>query len=430
MRNEVELGDESSAYRRGQLLYQHHRYAEAQQQFLEHLKEHADDSLAVSYIALCWMHQGKKRRAVQVAREAIKFDPECVFSHIVLGQTLRSLGKSAEALEAIRQAQSLAPDRADILGHIAHLLCDLKRWNDALEHSTRGLHTDPGDINCLHTHAWALINLGRIDEAKSILEEVLRENPEDDGALTYLGYAALRQGKREPALEYFSSALQLDPESEIARDGFMDALRMRYPVYGLIVRYLLWISTLPERVRWGLMVLEHFVEKYLRELARRSPALRPLISLFLYAWSVFAYLAWTGRPICNSFLRLNRYARKFLKADEIAESNLVTSSVVIGLASWVHWHTIGRGWSLVACIVYFTLCMPVTNAYSCQAGWPRKIMQVFAAAMFVLGNLAIWGFYEYPLTGGYGMDCIRLYSLLFLINQLVAHQLEKVRVDN
>lgn len=429
MRESIDLGAEDSAYRRGQRLFELHRYAEAQQQFVEHLKSNPEDPLAVSYIALCWMHQGKKRRAIQVAGEAIKLDPECIFAHVVLGQTLRAAGKSGEALETLRKALSLDPTRADLLGHIAHVMCDLKRWKESLEYSTQGLQNDPGDRACLHAHSWALIHTGKLEEAEGILRDVLQEHAEDDQALTFLGYIQLKRGQREKALDYFSSALQLDPESELARDGFMDALRMKYPLYGLVVRYLLWISSLPERVRWTLVVLEHFVERILRDIAQRQPALRPLIRGILYLWSIFAYLSWTGRPLCNSLLRLNKHARKFLKADEMMESNLVSGSVFLGLVAWVYWHTQTKVWSLVACIVYFTLSVPFTNAYSCQAGWPRNIMLAFAATLFVLGNLAIWGFHEYPLTGGYGMDCIRLYSLLLMVNQIVAHQLDKVQVD-
>lgn len=429
MKEQPYLGDESSAYKRGALLFQHQHYKEAQQQFVEHLKSNPDDANAMAFIALCLLRQGQKRKATEIAGQAIKLDPECVFAHTTLAQTYRGRNMLAEARQAMREALRLEPERPDILGLSAFLSCDQKKWAEALDVSARGLAVDPRDENCLHAHAWALIHTGRSDEARALMQGMLEEHPEDSDAMAFLGYAALRQGRREEALEAFSSALRSDPENELARDGFLDALRMRYPLYGLIIRYLMWVSALPGKLRWMLVVAEHFLEKFLRETARRNPALRPLIRAILFVWSIFSYLTFTARPLGNSLLRLTKYGRKILRPDEIMESNLVTTSVFLGLATWSHYHLVGRSWSLIACVVYFTLVVPVTNMYSCQPGWPRRLMGGFAVAMFVIGHLAIWGFYDSPLTGGSGADAIRLYILLFMINQLVASQLERVQPD-
>ena len=427
--NEPDLGGESSAYKRGHMLFQHQRFKEAQQQFVEHLKEYADDANAMAYIALCLLRQGQKRRATEVAGQAIKLDPECIFAHTALAQCYRSRHMLAEARLAVREALKLEPGRSDILGLSAFISCDQKKWAEAIALSEQGLSLDPSDENCGHAHSWALINTNRCDEARAFLLNMLADHPEDSDAMAFLGYAALRQGKREEAMESFSTALRVDAENELARDGFLDALRMMYPLYGFVIRYLMWLSSLPGKVRWALIFLEHFAEKFLRETARRHPALRPLIKWILFLWSIFSYLTFTARPLGNSLLRFSKYGRKILRPDEIMESNLVSGSVFVGLLSWGYFHTYGRVWSLATCIIYFTLVIPVTNIYSCQPGWPRKLMGAFAAAMFVIGNLAIWGFYDSPLTGGSGADFIRLYALLLMANQLVASQLEKVAPD-
>ncbi len=113
--NEPDLGGESSAYKRGHMLFQHQRFKEAQQQFVEHLKEYADDANAMAYIALCLLRQGQKRRATEVAGQAIKLDPECIFAHTALAQCYRSRHMLAEARLAVREALKLEPGRSDIL---------------------------------------------------------------------------------------------------------------------------------------------------------------------------------------------------------------------------------------------------------------------------------------------------------------------------
>lgn len=426
---EGDLGGESSAFKRGQMLYLAQHYKEAQHQFAEHMKEFPDDAICMSYLGLCLARQGRKRAATEVAQQAIKLNPEEVFAHTSLATVYRMRRMVAEARLAVREALRLDPGRSDILGLSAFISCDQKKWAEALDLTAQGLTFDPRDENCLHARCWALINSGKAEEARGLLVEMLADNPEDSDAVSFLGYAALRQGKREEALEAFSQALRNDPENELARDGFLDALRMRYPFYGLIVRYLMWLSSLPNNIRWMLVVAEHFTEKFLRELAKRHPGLRPFISGLLFVWSIFSYLSFVARPVGNSLLRLSKYGRKILRADEVMESNFVSASIGLGLASWAMYHYEGRVWELVSCIIYFTMVIPLTNMYSCSAGWPRKLMGGFAFTLFTLGNLAIWGFYDSPLTGGSGADCIRLYGLLLMANQIVASQLEKVQAD-
>ena len=183
--NEPDLGGESSAYKRGHMLYQHQRYKEAQQQFVEHLKEFPDDANAMAYIGLCLLRQGQKKRATEVASHAIKLDPECVFAHTSLAQCYRSRNMLAEARQAAREALKLDPGRPDLLGLSAFISCDQKKWAEALDVSGQGLALDPTDENSGHAHSWALINSGRSDEARVILLNMLADHPEDSDAMAF-----------------------------------------------------------------------------------------------------------------------------------------------------------------------------------------------------------------------------------------------------
>ena len=425
----IDVSEANNEFERGRLLYGIQRYREAIAQFAEHLKFNEDDPRATAYIALCLMRLGDKRRAVEVARQAITQDPDEVFTHLVLVQVLRTRGQLGEAREAMKAALALAPYRADVLGTAANLACDQKKWSEAMELTEEGLALDAYDENCISARGWALINIGRCEEAQVLLRQALVDHPEDADYQSLLGYASLRLGRGEEALEYFISALRTEPENDMAREGFLNALRSRYPIYGLVVRYILWLSTLSTQVRLALMFAEHFIERFLNEMARRHPWLRPLIQGLLFAWSVFSYLTLMARPVGNTLLRFSPQGRKILRADEILESNLISASLLLCGAGWLHWHFLGGTWSLVAFLVSLTMVLPLTNIFHCPEGWPRKVMGAFALVMWVLGNLAIWGFYDSPLTGGAAQDCLRFYALLMLANQLLCSQLEKVSVD-
>lgn len=419
----------ASPFRRGLLLYERHKYEQAQEQFAEHLKFEPDDARAWAYIALCLLERGQKRKASQIAAQAISHDPECILAYVAAARSFRARGQRNEARKALQHALSLDPGDSDLLGFAALLACDQKKWQEALDLSDMGLRNDPTSQQCRLTQSWALMHTNRVPAAREILESMLRDNPENELALTHLGWAAIREGRREEALEHFSSALREQPNNELARDGFMEGLRMQYPLYGLVLRYLMWMQAMPEKLRWAMLLLERWIEGALREIARRSNLLRPLIEALLFAWSVFSYLIWTARPVTNMLLRLNRYARRFLKPEEILESNCVTAMLLMGGSCWLHWHFIGRVWSLVGCIVGFTMVVPISTAFSCPSGWPRRIMKGFAGVLFLFGLVSTWGFYDSPLTGGVGRQAIQAYALLLMVNQLMAHFLERAEGD-
>lgn len=421
---------DTQPYRRGQMLFERHKYELAQEQFVEHLKLNPDDGDALAYISMCLLERGQKRKATQVAAQAIAADPECTLAYVAAAKAFRARKQDKEASNALKQALKLEPGRSDLLGLAAMLACDQRKWQEAIELTEIGLQEDPTDANCRLAASWAYMNSNRIQAAREILEAMLREDPADDAALTHLGWAAVRENRREEALEHFSSALREQPENELAREGFMEALRLQYPLYGLVVRYFMWMQALPEKVRWGILLLERWIEGILKDIARKNSKLRPLIEGLLFAWSIFSYLTWTARPVTNMLLRLNRYARRFLRPEEIMESNCVTAMLLSGSLFWLQWHFVGRTWALVGCIISFTMVIPISTAFSCPEGWPRKAMKAFAAVLFVFGCVSVWGFYDSPLTGGIGRKAIQTYGMLLMVNQLAAHFLERADVES
>ncbi|MBI3927690.1 MAG: tetratricopeptide repeat protein [Armatimonadetes bacterium] len=424
-----EPDDTARLFEKGALLYENRRYDKAQEFFVEHLKARPEDALALAYLSLCRLRQGSKKEASQLAEQAIAADPELDFAYVAASEAFRARGLLPGARKALEQALQLAPYRADLLGMAALLACDETRWARALELTEQGLAHDPLDHNCRNARSWALVHMGRLAEARTVVEEMLAQAPEDHVALTNLGWLSLREGERDRALEAFSNALRTQPESEPAREGLMEALRLRYPLYGLVLRWMLWMSSMPGGARMALVMVERILAQVLRELARRHRKLRGLVGVLLWLWSAFAHLTWTARPLANLLMRTNRHARSLLRPEEMLEANLVGLLLLLTGCSWGWWELVGGIWAKVALYVFLTMVIPVSCTFATPPGKRRNLTAVWSGLLFGLGLACISGYYNNPLTGGWAAGGLQLYFSGLTICQLMAVAFEEAKDD-
>src|SRR4030095_8604876 len=105
----------------------------------------------------------------------------------------------------------------------------------------------------------------------------------------------------------FREALRLDPQLDPAREGLVRALKARNPLYGALLRYFLWMSRVPARTRWAVLVGALLIAR----------VLGPLFVLSL----LFMWLPGTAEPMSNLVLRLSRYGRLALSRTETVASN-------------------------------------------------------------------------------------------------------------
>ncbi len=106
----IELGERSPVVvrRAVQLLYERHRYAEADQ-LLQHLQEHAPQLADLDRLgAEVALHQRAADRAVRLARKAVSADSKDHRALLWLGQVLLLAGQPAEAEPVLRRAVGLA----------------------------------------------------------------------------------------------------------------------------------------------------------------------------------------------------------------------------------------------------------------------------------------------------------------------------------
>jgi predicted O-linked N-acetylglucosamine transferase (SPINDLY family) len=120
-------------------------------------------------------------------------------------------GEAAAAIEALREAVALAPDRADAHANLASALWAGGEHDAALAACDRALALDPSLVAAQRTRAVALLRLGRLHEALQTQSALAREHPGSADVQYSLGQIQLALGRYDEALSSTQAVLALAP---------------------------------------------------------------------------------------------------------------------------------------------------------------------------------------------------------------------------
>lgn len=408
---------------RARILFQQERYELCIEHLQPVLTEDPHHPEALALWALCEIELKRYKEAQEHAKAAVAADPHSPFGHFAEAKIMLASNRLNEAEDAIHRALELDPDESTYWLVAGLVFFQRSRWREAAEQARRGLECDPDDAACANLLSMAQMQLGQVDDARQGLLERLQDDPENPTTLANLGWSALRRGDRQAALEAFQEALRLDPEHDYARSGLLEALRLRYPLYGLMLRFFLKMGSLGRGTQWLVILGLYFGSRILRTAARENEALRPIALPLWIGYLVFVYLTWTARPLTNLLLRLNRYGRMVLDRDETLESSVIGTLVAGGLASLLGAFLAGSTPALATGVYLLTLVIPVSAVLPCSEGWPRKTMLALAALMALTGGAGVLLFWLKVEPGGV---LLGLYVVGLLPTQIAAVYLTSV----
>lgn len=374
---------------RAQLLYQQSRYDQAEQEVRQALLEQPQDGYAHSLLGLCLMRQDKLPEAQQEVQQAIVHEPDNPYPHYCLSVVLDHRNRYPEAERAVREALRLDPANSDYYAQMAAVLFNRKKWKASLEAAERGLQHEGEHAGCSNLRSMALTKLGRRDEAIATVDQSLARDPDDELAHTNKGWALLHAGKPKQALEHFREALRLDPNFDYARQGTIEALKARNPIYRWMLGYFLWMASLDRRVQWGVILGGYFGYRFLSGFAESNPEWQPWIAPLLIVYLVFVFLTWFSYPLFNLMLRLNKFGRHALSRDQRMGSNWLGLCLAVGVVSIVIFLFTSYDIAILFVVYALVMAMPLVTIYVCDVGWPRQAMALFATAMGTLGGIAI-----------------------------------------
>jgi tetratricopeptide (TPR) repeat protein len=176
------------------------------------------------------------------------------------------------------------------------------------------------------------MKLGRKEESFNAIHGAFRQDPHNAYTHANHGWGLLEKGSAKEALHHFTEALRIDPNLGLAQAGMMEALKARYFIYRIFLKYSFWMSNLTAKYQWGVTIGFFLIFKLVQWLARNSPSLEVYLVPVLMLWMAIALSTWIITPLSNLFLRLNKYGRHLLDRKEIISSNLVGASLLVAVA--------------------------------------------------------------------------------------------------
>lgn len=406
------------------------RPADAETAARQALAESPNDAEAHALLGFALYQQEQNPAALREAELAIGLAPDVATYHYARALILLALDRRAEAQTAIREALRLDPTQAAYHGVQSRIHLLRKEWQAALQAAEEGLRCDPEDVGCTNLRARALLQLGRGAEAAATIETALRHDPENPATHANQGWALLQRGEHRAALEHFREALRRDPMSMHAREGIVEALKARNPLYRWLLRYFLWMTRFTVEERLAVHTGIAMVRQGLHAVAAAFWPLWLVVLPLDMLYRGFITFTWIGDPLFALALRFHRFGRLALPPRQIAASNgmaacLLTAefAVLAGLLL--------RSWAFgVLALVALALILPVAGIFHCRKTYQRVLLSLYTTGLLLVGlgafGLAlwntVWGWGLAALAGLAFMSGLGFYplaaSLLFLVDTL------------
>ena len=401
---------------RGQLLYQQARYELAEQELRGALGQDPQHAYAHALLALTLMHRDQHKEATQEAQAAIHLAPDFAFAHYALSKVWYNRDHYDKSRAAIEEAIRLDPEDADYRFMLGAIHYDERDWGEALRCAEEGLRLDAENGSCTNLRAMALVKLGRGDEAGQTIHDALARDPENTATHANKGWALLHEGNANEALVHFREALRLNPHNEWARQGIVEAMKARNPIYSAMLRYFLWMSTLSKRQQWMVIFGGYFLSR---------------ITGLLGLWALFVLMTWTAEPLFNLVLRLDTFGRLALSREQVVESNWIGGVILGSLSSLVLYFLTKQNQLLMSALVFALLIIPVAGVFRAPAGWPRTVMMSYTGFAALLGAISMatvsFGpeFDDNPWSGLFiGFVVLAVFAGI-LVNFLVSQRVKK-----
>jgi len=390
---------------RARLLIGQRRYEEANQVLSELLGQHPNNSSILAMSSEVALELKQTKRAEELITSALAIDPDAPYLYYIQSNVMLHLKKYDAAEKALEQATILDPEDADYFALWASVKLVRKQFKDALRLADQALELDPENLMGLNARSTALLKLDKKEDSFKTIEGALREDPNNAYTHSNYGWSLLEKGDHKKALEHFKEALSNDPNLGMAQAGMMEALKAKYIIYRLFLKYSFWMSNLTAKYQWGVIIGFYLAFRGLRMLAQSNETLQPYLTPILFILGLIAFSTWVMTPLSNLFLRLNKFGKHLLQKHELQSANFVGLSAATMLVGVVLFLIQGEIQWLTIAAYGFVMMVPFSVMFS-----PSKYkgaLLIYSIAMAAVGLMAITA----AITTG---DIFNLFSMIFL----------------
>jgi tetratricopeptide (TPR) repeat protein len=193
--------------------YQAGRYAEAAAG-LEALIPHAPRSYELhELLGLAYASQSLNDRAVDHLKTAMQIKPDRAEARVNLGATLAHAGKVDQAAEQFRKAVELEPGNYDANHNLGEFYVQAGKLAEARPYLTQAYKIHPDAYDNAYDLAMADFLLGKRDDAREVINALIKVK--DTGELrNLLGQIDEKDGKYVEAAKDYEAAAHLDPSED------------------------------------------------------------------------------------------------------------------------------------------------------------------------------------------------------------------------
>jgi tetratricopeptide (TPR) repeat protein len=404
---------------RAQLLLAQSRPVDAEREAMLALAENPEDTRALAILALSRGAQHKAAEALSAADTAVGLAPDDPYLHYIRAITLHRLDRHDAARTAAKESLRLNPENEDTFALLSAIELGRGDWAAALTAAEQSLALDPENVEATNFRAMALVRLGRKGEATEAVDFALNRAPENALSHANQGWNYLHRNDPRRAQEFFREALRLEPGMEYARQGMLEALRARNPVYRGMLAYFLWMGRQGARFQWAFVIATYFFSRYLNGLLNSSGGSWGLVA-FAVAFYGFVYLSWTAHPMFNLLLHFDRFGRHVLSQDERRATWWFGGAFAAALACLIWWPLGGGGLAMIGTIFCATLSICLAATFN-RTGRARLILGAATVGLALLGATSIHGL----LTDAAHSSALGLYFFGFLGFQVLANFVHK-----
>lgn len=323
---------------RAEVLLEHKRYSEAEQLLSTALEQAPNNVLILHLYSRLLAEQKQHDKALTLINQAIHLSPDYSYLYFTKASILIDREEYDQAEDLLSTAINIDPNIAQYYAYWGTIKVNRKQYQKGLDLANRALEIEAENLLALNTRSTALLKLNQKEEAIKTIEGALKEDPDNPYTHTNYGWGLLEKGDPKKALEHFQEALKQDPDYSYAQAGMGEALKARYFLYRIFLKYSFWMSNITAKYQWAVVIGFYLLIRLFDFVATSNEALEPIFTPIVIALSLLAFSTWVIGPISNLFLRFNSYGKHLLTAKEKLSSNFVALSFIIlliGLAAYV-----------------------------------------------------------------------------------------------
>jgi tetratricopeptide (TPR) repeat protein len=207
-------------------LHQAGRHEEAEHAYRQHLAENPQDADALHLLGVLRQQRHDSDGALELIRQALALAPERAQYHLSLGGTLLRTGDLAAARASFERALEIDPNSIEAHGLLGHLALQAGDHDDAENRFRIGRRADVEDPLILFGLGSIHLDRGDPVNAAKFLGRAAQLKPDDAAIQTAFGRALFMQSAFGLAEQAFVNALKLRPDLGVAK-LFLARTRMR-----------------------------------------------------------------------------------------------------------------------------------------------------------------------------------------------------------